>query len=244
MNRRFVLTTTVLMSLAVFSGCQSLWKAERKPAGKPIPFVPAQFVSSLRTGQCAYPHLFSAQSYALWVGPEVTAQRRAESEEKGQKPDPMADAAAPEIDANYLVLECHIESVFEDMSIGYDVVGFRGIQVYMLTPDGRKVPPAQIVMGSELEEKSQGALKSFRRTNLIVFPKHELDLRVPKVNGQAASARLVIEGFKSSFYFEWFPVMPGKDGQVQAVVFEGANTAKLGFNDYYGKLRAIAHKFD
>jgi hypothetical protein len=51
------------------------------------------------------------------------AWRRAKAEKDGEKIDPKIDAAMKRLTDNYLILECHMVSVFPDMSIAYDVVG-------------------------------------------------------------------------------------------------------------------------
>ncbi len=220
-------------------------KTTGKPAGEEalVPFQPSAPLAQLHVEKAAYPSLFSARSYALWVGPEVTRQRRDEALAAGETVLADSDKAAAEIDENFVVFECHIESVFEDMSIGYDVVGLRGIQMYLETPDGGKVPPAQVIMGTQLEEKPQGALKIFRRTNLAVFPKKDLNLMASLSKEKTPSVRLVLDGYNSKFCFEWFANLP--TGAPQPLISpELRQAVKMKYNEYYGKLQEFGHRFD
>ena len=229
------------------AGCKSLRseEARRKAEEKRcIPFEPVSSLSQVHVDEAAYPQLFSPQSYALWVGPAVTEQRRLEAEQAGEAIAPETDEAAMAIDANYLVIECHIGSLFEDSSIGYDVVGFRGIQVHLVTPEGEKVSPSQVIVGSELKEEPHGALKRFERTNLVVFPKNGLALRVPRGGGEGATARLVVEGYDSTFYFEWFPLIPEGTVKPPPPARDVVKAAKMGYNEFCEKVHGVAHRFD
>jgi len=227
----------VLVSLAA---CQTTKEKEVER----IPFQPVSCLAQVHVDKAAYPNLFSARSYALWVGPEITRQRRDDAVNAGEKITEAADKAAAEIDENFLIIECHIESVFEDMSIGYDAVGFRGIQAYLQTPDGARITPAQVIMGSALEEKPQGALKIFRRTNLVVFAKKDLNLMAPLIEGKTPSARLVLEGLNSTFYFEWVADVPADKTAQPLISREDLQAAKMKYDEYYQKCGEFLHRFD
>ncbi|MBI2423129.1 MAG: hypothetical protein HYV27_09895 [Candidatus Hydrogenedentes bacterium] len=254
--------SVLALGLIVLAGCQTTKKdaaaKDTVSPGQVIPFSPQLAVSRLYQDGGAYPTLFSSDSYALWVGPELTAARRAESVEAGETIDPEADTIAPIINENFLVIECHLVSYFEDMSIGYDVVGLRGISISLETPDGHRVYPAQSVVGTDLVEESNGALKIYRRTCLLIFPRGSLNLTVPmpgaapaKSDGMMDSAppphgnvRVVLEGFDTRFFFEWFPGMPEVTPSSNPLKGVYAQKAKMKFNDFYGRLKTVAHKFD
>lgn len=240
MKRAFV-CLLLIGAVVGFASCKTTGKTDKD--GMTVAFQPAGPLAQLHVDKASYNSLFSARSYALWVGPEVTRQRRDEALNTGETVLAEADAAAPEIDENFLVLECHIESVFEDMSIGYDVVGFRGIQVYLEAPDGSKIPPAQVIMGSQLEEKPQGALKIFRRTNLVVFPRKTLNLTASLSREKKPAARLVLEGYNSKFYFEWRSDVPGQESS-PLISPEFRQAAKMRYTEYYTKMRELGHRFD
>lgn len=236
-----------LLALAV--GCQTgRQKAVPEPetGAQPVSFQPGAFLAPIRHEQGRYADLFSPSSYALWVGPEVMMFKQEMAKEAGETVDPRLAADADQITRDFLVLECHIESAFSDSSIAYDVVGFRGIDaVYLLLPDGRKIRPEQTVIGRGAEEDSKGALKVFRRTNLLVFPTRDLWSGGATLDPGAPSVRLVLDGYESRFYFEW-PAAPGTVApQRWAPTAEEAKQAiKLGFTQLYTGLRQLAHLFD
>lgn len=208
-----------------------------------VEFQPATYIAPIHLEQGRYPDLFTPTSYAVWVGPEVAALKRDKAESEGEPIAPGLDAAAADIGANYVVVECHMDSIFADMSVAYDVVGFRGIDVYVRMPDGRKVSPSQKVIGAPIEEEQRQALRLFRRTNLVIFPKR--DLRTHPGRGAAtASLELVMEGYGSTFHFEWpaapLTAVPPWTPTSQ----ETAQALRLGFTSLYGKLRQLAHRFD
>ncbi len=146
------------------------------PPMQSIAFEPIVPSSQLHLDQGRYPNLFTAATKAVWMNLAPNAGA-------------MSGGVA--------ILECTLESAFSDMSIGYDVVGFRGIQAYLLLPDGTHVAPAQINVGKELSETQRGTLKVFGRTNHLLFSKQALNLTVPRA-----------EGHDSAYYFEWFPRLP------------------------------------
>lgn len=233
-----------LLLTALISSCAAMREKRMETGGKLIPFEPVGPVAALRAERAAYPNLFSPQSYALWVGPEITLQRRADSADMGEEIPLETDALASMVDENFLVLECHVESVFEDMSIGYDVVGFRGMRVYLQTHDGQQIMPVQILPGKELQEQMRGALRVFRRNNLVIFRKADLNLMVPVRQGHRAGPRLVLDGYNSQFFFEWYPIIPDKKRYQRVTVRETAGVAKMSYSEYYGRLAEFAHRFD
>ncbi len=206
-------------------------------------FFPATFISGIQLEKGPYPELFSPDSYAVWLGSDVTRLRRAKSLEQGEKIDPKLDAAAARVQENYLVFECRLVSMLPDMSIAYDVVGLRGITACLVAPDGRKISPTQIVIGSSASDEPQGALRKFARTNLIIFQKKDLWSDKAAIDIEAPSARLVLEGFGTTFRFEWAtalaphePWIPNQEEYIKAL--------KTGFKETYTRLGQLLHTLD
>lgn len=216
---------------------------ELVPPPPPPEFTPTSFLSGLCFERGAYPELFSAESRALWVGSDISALRRSKAVENGEAVDPKLDAAAARIAEDYLIIEADIVSVFGDMSIAYDVVGFRGITAYLLTAEGGRVPPIQTVLGTSATEEQREALKLFRRTNLIVFPKRDLWRGTPTLGPDTPAVRLVLEGYDSVFYFPW--TGSGPIPRPHALTMDEQRRAlKTGFKQFYAKVLALAHTFD
>jgi len=248
-NRRGRALAALLASaLAAIAGCQTTPEDAGEEAavraGDQIEFTPRSAMARLQLEEGRYPTLFGPGSYCLWVGPEINAQRRAQTEQAGEAIAPESDRAAQLASEHLLVLECRVESAFADMSIAYDVVGFRGVNVYLLTPQGKKIPPAQVIVGEQLEEERQGALRKFGRTNLLLFPRNQIDLTVPGGAASASTARMVLEGQDSTFYFEWYPQLPEEIGKAPLFQREGFKNFKMGYNEFFRKLNAFTHNFD
>lgn len=186
------LTLVVLVAGTFLGGCAGMGgsgKTKTLVAGARIPFAPQTRHVSINLAKGAYPELYSNASYADWSSSQ-------EGEGAG-----MAE------------IVCCLESVFSDSSIAYDVVGLRGMQVYLYTDDGRRIAPARTLIGQMLEEEPRGALKAFRRTNRLLFPLEGLTVAAAPPDAPPASLRLVFEGYDSVFYFEWagqnlLPVRP------------------------------------
>jgi hypothetical protein len=167
-----------------------------------------------------YPMLFEPTSTAVWVdaplppppppppGEDAAAPETGELApvdppmEMAPIEEPMYTSEAMALRDTFMVLECRLASAFADQSIAYDVVGLRGLNVSLQLPDGREVPPAQIIIGSELLEAQRGALKMYGRTNLILFPK-SLAPQVAMGAGEPPVMRLVLQGHESTFAFTW-----------------------------------------
>ena len=228
MHRR-ALCQSLGLALVVMlaAGCQTRQPVEPDTddsvrAGSPIFFHPAvpQVPIMLESGK--YPTLFGGTSRATWIEPQSNVPATGATVEGMEKDDPAMLAEkvdAPGMDdqtrmmaANFNVVVCDIESTFTDMSIAYDVVGFRGIQAYLLTADGRQYPPVQRMVGTELGEEQQGALKRYRRKNILLFPKEPITVATPLEGSRSLGVRLVLEGYGSRFYFEWPARVPGKIG--------------------------------
>ena len=210
------------------------------PPPGPVTFVPGATVANLQVEEARYPNLFSPESYAVWVTSAVASMKLAADEQAGiaDMAPGLANTAALTLE-NFYVFEIHLSSVFPDASIAYDVVGLRNLDMFLATPDGRNVYPVQRIMDTELNEEMVGALRKYERTNILVFPKRDLFVNQPVIGEGVPGVRLVVQGFHSSFYFE-FPSaiepMPegGRFSDSQAV-----QAVKLGFTELFLRLRAL-----
>ena len=233
-----------LLSSVCLVSCQTSKKEEAK--GEPVfvtEFFPATFVAPVQLDSGSYANLFAPDSYAVWLGSDVARLRREKSVAAGQKIDPKLDEAVARINDNYLVFECHLASVFPDMSIAYDAVGLRGVNVYLVSPGGKKISPMQMVLGSSATDEPREALRRFARTNLIIFQKKDLWTDKASIDMLAPSARLMLEGFGATFRFEWAtalvprePWIPKQEEYIKAI--------KDGFKETYGRLVQALHTFD
>lgn len=227
-------------------GCKTTGDAETEanPRSTTIPFQPISYMARLRAAEGPYPNLYAGDSYALWVGPEMTAQRRESSEAAGEVAAPEADQIAPIIEERYIVFECHLISLFGDMSIGYDAVGLRNVEVYFEGGDGRRVEPVQVGTTGKLDESMQGAIRVFRRSCLIVFPREALTVTVPVPPGQLPTARLVLETLDTKFYFDWQPILNPEDIGTPLRDRAWVQASKMGYNQFYTGLKGFLHNLD
>lgn len=234
-----------LMGAALLLGaCQSQRPVEDKTAAQPAPplptFAPASSIARIGFDSGKYPDLFAPETCAIWVAEAVTEMRRDAAVQAGETVAPEEGADAAKIAGAYVIIECHLESAFADSSIAYDAVGLRGLNVYLSTPDGRKIPPIQTLIGTPLKQEPRGALKVFGRTNLIAFPKRDLWIGAPLLASDVSAVRLVIEGHDSVSYFEWASGVPGaEDGVVKKE--EASEVLKTRFRDFFERVRALAH---
>ena len=241
---RLLAWAAVVLSTLVLAACKTAPIPDQAPATPLLSeFMPADYVTGIRLEKGRYPDLFAPDSYAIWLGPDVASMRRAATIKRGEVIDPKLEAASKHITEDFLVFECHVASAFSDMSIGYDLVGLRGVNVYLATPDGQRIAPVQTVIASSASEIPQEALKKFSRTNLIVFPKRDLWKKKGAVADNAVSVRLVLEAHGSTFCFEWpaaiepaTPWLPSKE--------EISKVLKTGFKETYGQLADLMHVFD
>jgi len=236
--------------LAGLVSCQTMGPAKSTDvvsepgiAPQTLAFTPVTFVSPIHRGEGNYPNLYAPDSYAIWVGPQVLSLRREKALKDGQSIDPDFESAVMRIHEQFLVFECHVASAFADMSIGYDAVGFRGMDVYLLTPDGRKIAPVQSIIDTSAREEQVQALKKFSRINLLIFPRTDLLANLPAPGKGDPAARLVMEGYGATFYFEWVPaVVP--DQPWNPTQNEYVQAAKVGFKELYERLMQVGHVFD
>jgi hypothetical protein len=259
----------VMLLLAALAGCQT----PRGPdptapptLGPPAPFVPVHAMAGLNLGEGAYPTLFAPGSYARWLGAESLVMESApavspppdtgppltlvfedeEAELAAAPPIDMPEPAAPSLGIvpGLLTIECRLVSMFADMSIAYDVVGLRGLHVYLLMPDGRKMTPAQVLTGGELHETQHGALKEFARTNTLVFAVNPTQLAWPVSGGLGPSLRLVLEGYDSLFYFEWQSRPPAEPPRIPIRQREGYKRTQQGYQNTKTRSLEFLHTFD
>ena len=211
-------------------------------------FTPTTFLSTIHRGETRYANLYSPDSYALWVSPEVADLKREQAVSEGLEIDPALDRVARYITDQYLVFECHLKSAFPDASIAYDVVGLRNVALYIETPEGRRIHPIQRIMDTHSEHGHLGALQVFERSNIVVFEKADIITGSPAIEGDSAGVRLVAEGFNSSFYFEWVatPQKPepdlaevAPDKRWSPTRTEAYRVAKVGFEELFTRLRRL-----
>jgi hypothetical protein len=243
---RFGLVLLLLAVGGVIGGCNTTrdQDPEANPKTTTIPFQPMSYMARLRAAEGPYPNLYSGDSYALWVGPEMTAQRRESSEATGEIAAPEADAIAPIIEERYIVFECHLISLFGDMSIGYDAVGLRNVEVYFEDNNGRRIEPVQVGTTGKLDESMQGAIRVFRRSCLIVFPREALTVTVPVPPGQLPTARLVLATLDTKFYFDWQPILNPEEIGTPLRDRAWVQASKMGYNQFYTGLKGFLHNFD
>lgn len=242
--KKLLLGCLIAITLAA---CQTNRRDLAEPVSPPpasmVPFIPVEYTAQVRLGEGRYPDLISSASHAVWIAPEVRTLKIEAAQMAGDPVEPELMEAAQIIEDRYVVIECTVVSEFADMSIAYDVVGFRGVRPYMQTADGARIEPVQVEIGTPVREEPRGALKAFSRTNILVFPKF-----VPATGAATMPAgepvRLVLEGFNSVFYFPWLPeplmdAPPKKLSEDERVIM-----LKTKFRDVYGNLRQFGRKFD
>lgn len=214
------------------------------PPPGPVTFVPGATVANLQVEEARYPNLFAPESYAVWVTSAVASMKRAADEQAGiaDMPPGLAETAALTLD-NFYVFEVHLTSIFPDASIAYDVVGLRNLDMFLATPDGRNVYPVQRIMDTQLDEEMVGALRKYERTNILVFPKRDLFINQPVIGEGAPGVRLVVQGFNSTFYFEFPSAIEPAPENTRFADSQAVQAVKLGFNELFTRLRALESHF-
>jgi hypothetical protein len=171
----------LLISAVAVSACRSQRPVEEKAGGKatqPAPvFTPSVSIARLSFDSGSYSDLFAPTSFAIWVDESVTAFRQEAAAQAGETVTPAENADASKICGDYVIIECHLDSVFADMSIAYDVVGLRGLNIYLSTPDGRKIPPIQTLIGTPLKQEPRQALVPWPRLQRALFSRRRLSRR-------------------------------------------------------------------
>lgn len=223
-NTTCIVTGLCCCAAAVFMGCRTAGRGDT--GGKPavtVPFVPATARASIQWAEGRYPNLFAPSSYAVW-------------------PAPAAPSENGSVESLFLDIECHVASEFADSSIAYDLVGLRGVDVYLIAPDGAQVRPIQVQRGPELTEEPRGALRYFARTNHLLFPLRTLDLTMAAGAG-ASSVRLVLEAHGAVYQFEW-PASAAAAAAISPPEQSALESAGAGARKAWNKARDVAHTFD
>ncbi len=245
----FMKALYILMAVSLgvlVSACQTPKKKPEAPSPPrtDVRFKPAWAVSPIRTGEGRHPDLFGGDSKGVWVSPEVAAMKKSAASPAGSLAMPLIDEDAHALSQAYIVIECHLESEFADMSIAQDAVQLRGIQLHLESPDGLRVPPLQTLSFGSVQEEEVGALKRFRLTTVAIFPRDNLLVAVPSLIATAPQVRLVLEGHDSTFYFEWAAMPSGETGMRAPTPEEALCITKLGYYELYGSIRRLAHVLD
>ncbi|MFP4191410.1 MAG: hypothetical protein ACLFU6_04990 [Candidatus Hydrogenedentota bacterium] len=203
-----------------------------------VPFEPATYISRLHQLDARHPTLFSPASAAVWVSSEAAELKMQEEGGLGE-----LDPVAAQVTNSFHVFELHLVSAFHDTSMAADVVDLRGVQIYLETPDGQRISPAQHLRAGSREEEPEGALRRFRRTNIVVFPRHSLWMDEFTLDAVYPAVRLVLETHSSEFYFEW-PALarPGIE-QGPPTAEEQRWLQRLGYDEFVDRLRAFSGMF-
>jgi hypothetical protein len=232
------------LTLAVLlAGCQTTGQGEdeeipRLEAGTVIPFTPQAHTVPLNLVEGSYPSLFSGTSFATWVTPAMGMAGEADDAA------PVVDSATASMAQSFVVIECHLATTFADMSIAYDMVGMRGVNVYLEMPDGQQVQPSQIIVGSDLDESQRGALKAYGRTNTLLFPNRQGSITVTHELAQNRAVRLVLTGHDTTFAFAWQGVLPGTPPPPPLMQRQGVQRFRDGYKAFFDKMRGVSHTFD
>lgn len=263
------LVAAVLLATAL-SACKTASEGDGAGPNVPMmPFVPVGGHAQIHWIEGRYPNLLDPSSFAVWPGMQApilqtpvlqttgldAALAAEEASPAAQETGPIPDAgneAPPEtlpvaemspVSDTYLDIECRIASMFADTSIAYDVAGLRGVNVYLLLPDGTKQRPAQVQRGTELVEEARGALRYFARTNHLIFPLRAMNLAVPADGSGEQSVRLVLEGYGAVFAFVW-PARPSGLPPQESAIRERAGAAREGVRGAWGTVKRVGHTFD
>ena len=159
-------------------------------------------------------------------------------------PEPGIDKDAKKVADAYIVIECQLETQFADMSVAYDAIRLRGIDVYLETPGGLKVRPVQMRPFGTIKEEPVQALKRFSRTTVMIFPRQDLGAGLPVIGADAPSVKLVLDGHDSKYFFEWPGVPAGQTCPRVPTPEEMKFIGQLGYYELFTEVRRLAHIFD
>ena len=216
-------------------------------------FIPTNFVARIQPDEVRYRTLLSLPSHAIWVDKTISEIKKAYEEQEDAAVSADLQLDADLITDHYLVIECHIETMFRDSSIAYDVSGLRNIDLYLQSLGGRKVYPLQHLLLTAAEEKQIGTLIQYNRTNVLVFAMEDVISAMKPLPDGNNTIRLYAEGFDSRFYFEWTaqePIVfessdPEEKPDITDVIrwrptqTETYQVLKVRFTELYGKLGAL-----
>ena len=220
-------TSLVISAVLVFQGCgASRSTTRREPSREAMAttgaltevFTPSSYIARPTLGVGSrYQNLLSPNSYVIWVTDEV-AQLKLESETaegtvSGESEEVLKIAQA--LNERYLIMECHIESAFQDSSIAYDITSFRQAEVFLLDDAGNRCEPLQVIVGA-LERGRKDALPIFTRVNILVFPKHDLLTGELLISPRTREFSLVIAGYNTTYFFSWNDLSrPARAAQIE-----------------------------
>lgn len=235
----------LVVSVAACQGLQPPPEGGRSTASPPpayTEFEPGSYVAPIQHVEGRYGNLFTPDSFAVWVGPKVAALKEADAQRRGEAISDILARQVTDVSANYLVVECHLSSQFEDMSFAYDSVGFRGFDVYLELPDGQRVWPVQTLIGSPVHEEQVGTLRRFSRVNVLVFPRRTLG-GTPVVDASTGAVYLNLAGAAGSYRFEWAALPPGELAEWTPNHDEFQRMVRLTFSELYEELRRLGQRF-
>ncbi|HPU98674.1 MAG TPA: hypothetical protein PLO53_12080 [Candidatus Hydrogenedentes bacterium] len=200
--------------------------------GIQVPFSPVRSGGAIQWEKGPYPTLFSPESWAVWVGPEADA------------PTPEWAAALTLPGDRFAMLECRLKSAFADQSIAYDAVGLRGVEIWLETPDGRRILPVQIIRDGHLEESMQGALRVFGRRCLLIFPREELYFLVDRSTGAIQEMKLRIRAAQTEFTCRWSSETPVVNTPVPIQEHPAVQEIQKDVRKVWEKSKEVSHQFD
>lgn len=207
-----------------------------------VRFVPAAYRADVQHMDGPHRDLYDAPSFALWVGRPVAEAKHAQAQADNEFIEPGLSRDALRIIEDFILIELHLESAFGDMSVSYDAVAMRSMDARLVLPDGTSHAPVQRVLG-RLLEADDGALKRFKRYNLLVFPRKDFLTGQPLIPSDVPSVALVLEGYNTRFEFEWENLAwTGDTGRMRAL--EAVDYARVGFQDLFLTVRRLSHVFD
>lgn len=241
---KLVRPVAIALALVASLGCRT----PAKPVPPPPPearvlFEPAWYVAAIQTAEGRYADMFGSGSRAIWIDSAVADLKRQNSAAPSVV-EPGIDDDAKAVTAAYIVIECQLESQFGDMSVAYDLVRLRGIDVYLETPAGLRIRPIQMRPYGQLKEEPVNALKRFSRTTVLIFPRQDLGAGMPVLGGDVPVVRLVLDGHDSRYFFEWPGIPPEQTGPRMPTPDEAKYMVQLGYYELFTELRRLAHVFD
>jgi len=232
------------MCILILSGCQTTTPEPKEVRPETVSpgsteFSPLSPISTIAFESGKYADLFSPESYAVWVNSSVVEQKKSHDAEQGIPLDPWLAEDAGNIVQQFVVIELHIESVFADTSIAYDIVGLRGVSAFLEDSEGKRIDPIQRIIGTPVEEEQRGTLKAFRRTNVLVFPRQDVWTGSPVINAAMPTVKLVLESHDSRFNFTWNDVRQMSTPAAGTSPMDKLKIIKVGFGEMFEHLRRL-----
>jgi len=238
-----LLSLTLILSSGCMQKLRRLVPLPLLPEEPIVETVPLNFEAPLIVvAGSRYPNLFdTSQSYALWVSDEVV-QAKLEADSSSQElteGDKKASLdSAYEINENFLSIECHLTSTFNDSSVAFDVVRLTEVDVQLITPDGGQFSPVARIMGSPIVEH-HSALPTVSRTNLLIFRRRDgsgQDILYPGISEFALSFLTYDSEYRFVWEFAKPPVSPSRTD------ISLDRLTRIPFRQYFAWLRqALTH---